>query len=587
MERLKRFGSTHEVQALKSKLYGSSAASKAKRSSDCVPRTGADGENFSKLEHHISVAEGLAKFARDFVLSLDCTLKMVNSFIETVRAVDSDWLQGGAHAESGAYVWAMAMGITATVPAVSKELQRHLKTLEATVAGSRTAQKALSRKAKAQQERNHYMLKLQTLHDEMHERRAAGRGSSVEQQQRLVRNEEKLAQAQRELDSYADAASDVVERQIERGKSALIAELHGISQVVACGFFASTGAVVCKSLHRAGEAQRSEEAADQPDDGVVVLPASVSKGARLEPSGKFDPSNPLGGGEQPSAVALPEPSGLLLLQDDGLPEVWYPDEGETSPSAAGRQCAAPSPTAVPEAEGGVEVPLEDLPVQRLKHLLRANGLSDEGCLEKKDLVARLRSRTASGSASPAGAGKQSPNGHPPAKVFAGHARQVAPQEPSALVPPPPAACTAAKEPPSPAGPWQEPASFAPGSSAAPVPRPADPWQGADASGSGFWPDASSSGTWPSQPAGAAWPQTAWPAGASSPWPPASPDSPAVTGPWPDTPGADIIPKRDNVDLLGLFEEQPLGGASPTHLGAPSPQSGGQGAPQAASSFAPP
>mmetsp|Transcript_24010 Transcript_24010/g.44149 ORF Transcript_24010/g.44149 Transcript_24010/m.44149 type:complete len:607 (+) Transcript_24010:99-1919(+) len=326
----------------------------------------ADLDKHQALAHRAAVAEGLASFAREFVLSLDSMLTMVNQFLEVVRSIDSGWL---GSSESKAHVWAMSMGIKATAPAVNKELKKHLKSLEQVAAGSKAAQTILERRGRAQQERNHYLLKLHALRDEQADRERQGKSSNVDQLTRLARNEEKLAKAEQELDACNEAVEQALEIQLQRGQSMLVAALHNISQVIACGWFVSTGAVVCKALHQAensdgaatsdakspGTAQATETAPPEPppaaSEGILVLPQSLV-GECLEPPERFDPADPFGG-----QTAMPEPSGL--------------------------DARRPS------------VPLESLSVRQLRECMQQHGLSDAGCIEKSDMITKIRKNTGS------------------------------------------------------------------------------------------------------------------------------------------------------------------------------------------------
>jgi hypothetical protein len=323
--------------------------------------TGLDAEKNDLLDKHITIVEGLIVFSRDFVLSLDGMITNVNKLVEVVRAVEPSWAVDSAHShyECKAQAWSMAMGIKATAPRVGKELKRYLVDLERIGEAAKAAQALLARKTQAQQDRNHYMLKLSVLQEEGEQH---GRSGTGEQAQRVQRNQEKLARAQQHLDDCNEAVELVLERSLHQNTSSIVSALHSIAQIASCGWFVSTGAVVCRSLQSAGQ---SEAEARQPKQqpppppqgpcenaarsGVLVLPPSLAQD-HFDPPSAFDPADPLASRD---GSLLPEPSRLN-----------------------------PTASSVDETEEATST-FEQLSVRELKELLRASGVSGSGCVEKK------------------------------------------------------------------------------------------------------------------------------------------------------------------------------------------------------------
>mmetsp|Transcript_61 Transcript_61/g.216 ORF Transcript_61/g.216 Transcript_61/m.216 type:complete len:590 (+) Transcript_61:172-1941(+) len=352
-------------QILKNKLQGQWK----QRSKELGPPTaGADGESYKCFDRHRLAAEGVALFAREFTRSLDEVIAIINRLLAVVRCIEPQWLTEGHEQEATAHIWALVMGVKATATPVGKELKRHLKTLEQVSTRAKAAQELLERKYHAQQERNHYLLKLQGLREENQEREQQGRGASAEQLQRLARNEEKLSRSQQRLDELEEDVQVSLDRHLEAGRRTITAALHGAAQVVACGWFVSTGAVVCRALQQTGATEEevgkaaaatgtaSQEAAAS---GVFQLPPRLAA-ERFEPPGRFDPADPLA----ESRTEMPAPSGL--------------------------------PSDVPEEP----VPLELLTVKELRERLRERGISESGCVEKVEMVARLRSSDSLGLSPP-------------------------------------------------------------------------------------------------------------------------------------------------------------------------------------------
>lgn len=331
----------------------------------------ADLDRHQALAHRAAVAEGLASFARDFVLNLDSMLTMVNRFLDVVRSIDSQWL---GRSDSKAHVWAMSMGIKATAPAVNKELKKHLKSLEQVASGSKAAQTILERRGRAQQERNHYLLKLHALRDEQADRDRQGKGATADQLQRLARNEEKLAKAEQELDACNEAVEQALEIQLQRGQTMLVAALHNISQVIACGWFVSTGAVVCKALH---QAERSSDGAS----------ASNAKSPEKDKATRTAPPEP------PTTTSESSASGVLVLPQSLVGECLEPPDRFNPADPFGGQTAMPEPSGLDARRPSV--PLESLSVRQLRECMQQHGLSDAGCIEKSDMITVIRTNTGS------------------------------------------------------------------------------------------------------------------------------------------------------------------------------------------------
>ncbi|CAE8636041.1 unnamed protein product [Polarella glacialis] len=258
------------------------------------------------------------------------------------------------------------MGVKATAPRVCQEVRRHLRSLQQVKDSILQSRQTLEQKRLALQERNHYSLKLQVLRAEFDERERHGRGLPKEQLQRVSRNQEKIAWAESQLGDSAKAVSKVAEEHLNRTRSPLVAALHGLSQSAACGWFISTGAVVCRALGEASAAageqaadaspQKEREPPAQQVKGVLQLP-DILASEDLKPPDRFDPSNPFGADPSPTRPISEE-------EEEDL------------------------------AEDGAaifdETPLEQLRVRELRDRIKARGLSYVGCVEKADLIALLR-----------------------------------------------------------------------------------------------------------------------------------------------------------------------------------------------------
>jgi len=213
---------------------------------------------------------------------------------------------------------------------------------------------------------------------------------------RLARNEDKLRKADQLLDACEHQANVALNGQFARSRSAIMAALHGVGQIASCGWFVSTGAVICKALQETRENEKDtsqevpapEEVAPvqmstaPQSNGVLVLPSTMA-GDTLEPLSKYDPQNPFG------------------------PETWTPppvlSRGNSLQSSTEKDTFHQQDAVAIQADS----PLESLSVKQLRERMRSSGISDTGCVEKTELVARLRS-TSSSSISPTSYAERSP-----------------------------------------------------------------------------------------------------------------------------------------------------------------------------------
>eukprot|EP00927_Polykrikos_kofoidii_P047806 TRINITY_DN42092_c0_g1_i1.p1 TRINITY_DN42092_c0_g1~~TRINITY_DN42092_c0_g1_i1.p1 ORF type:complete len:665 (-),score=104.20 TRINITY_DN42092_c0_g1_i1:168-2162(-) len=464
---------------------------------------GEDADALKSVGAQRDVASGLLGFTRDFLLTLDGMIDMTNRLLEVVRSIDPTWLEDSASGECKAQVWALTMAIKATTPRVSAELKHHITGLERVVESTKIHQALLERKAKYQMERNHYMLKLQVLKEEVAERDNTGRQPSAEQMQRIGRNEDKLCKAQRDLDEATEAANAVVKGQAQRSRTAILSALHGVAKIAACGWFASTGAVVCRALQSASEAgarassnvdvEEIEPKEESSQAGVVVLPLALADD-RFEPPARFDPHNPLAA---ESGTVLPEPSGLA----ENLAAVASCEEQEES-----AEQEQPS--------------VSDLR-ERLLRESSPHAIPSEDAMTSKRRVSNT-----SKISRPAGSSTSAPS--KPSSVSCGESAtlQLNLPKPKSGLPSRRASRDAGPE-----GAWPSPsapaASLGPGPVVAAVVTPsASPWHQAVAGGG--WPSTPASAMSPaSKAASPAWPRAAA-ATEATPWPPPSPVASAAT-----------------------------------------------------------
>lgn len=357
--------------ALKRGLLGSSQP-KSRAGEFEAALVGADAESHRVLGHHIDLADGLIAFATHFVLALDGTLALVDALLSVVRAVEPQWLSPGEHTTAKAQVWAVAMGVKATAPRVAKELRAHLTSLEEVKKATLEARVTLEKKGHAQQERNHYLLKVQGMRMELEERQAAGKTPSSEQLERLVRNQEKLAKAELDLDDAAVRAKNALEQQRLRNRTSLMGSLRDLAQTVSCGWFISTGAVVCRALQEASATEHTEQSPPEQKPakpqrphprGVLELPSNLD-GDLLEPPSRFNPLDPFG-----EEASMPGPVGLeLCLLPVSPEEEAVPSNSTQQPSIA---------------------EVSSLSVRELRERLRRLGVPHQHCVEKGELVALL------------------------------------------------------------------------------------------------------------------------------------------------------------------------------------------------------
>lgn len=376
------------MQALLARLSSSSGVLRKKKARVAAP-VGADGEAHRNLGHHKTVAQSLVHFCRDFAEGLDKCVAAIGQLLEVIRTAEP--MRSGEDQDAYAMIhaWALAMGVKATAPCVGKRLQRHVGALERLAEAAEAGRSLLEQKSVAQQERNHYMLKLQMLYEDRDDRRRQGKSCSSEQLAKLARNEEKLARAEHRLEDCARAAAIALSNEIEQSRASVLSELHEVAQVVACAWFVSTGAVICRAIQTAESAASAattaagEDKFDKPTtppsrmqlmDGVVVLPQTVDP-AKLDLPGTYNPADPL----SPTGVAMPEPTGLArpLNSEAG-------DDAKTLPTD--------EKEGEPQVQPGTSH-YSSLPVRRLRELLRQRGVSDAGCTEKQELIALLCSES--------------------------------------------------------------------------------------------------------------------------------------------------------------------------------------------------
>lgn len=357
-----------------------------------------------ELDKHKAMATGVAQFLRDFIMSLDQILASFARFLDLVKTLDPSWFDSETdRAKSQVFSWALAMGLKATAPIVTSELKRHLKRLEEVRQAAVDVQCQLQTRDQRHQEMNHYMSKISNLLEERERLEKSGRTVPQELIQKIQRNQSKLSRSESELLRGNDVANKGLKKELEN-RGELLRACFDVTQIITCGFFVSTGAVICKAIHEA-ETEASEDAAARASrapcsPALLDLPPDHPSREVLQPPEVFDPKDPLGG------TLIPEPSGLGEEPDPLISEI--------------RRDSAPNPDPL----GGKEIlvvgeELERLPVRRLKELLDSRGISSEGCVEKADLVKLLResqgrqeSTTPNSQASPQSAGYANPQVQP-------------------------------------------------------------------------------------------------------------------------------------------------------------------------------
>lgn len=337
------------------------------------------------LDKHLSIAEGMFAFVRDFVVSLDQTLENINVLVDIVRSMDAQLMAFDTESHTGfgetkIQVWALAVGIKVAVPEVSKELKKHLEELDSIRQATANARAELQKKILVAKD-------IQDLRAEREKLKKASSSATVSPQKRqqLEKSEKKLTEV-RQMVEELDRGIDV---QVQRGRTSLMTLINGIAQAVSCGWYVSTGAVVCRSIQwaEAREASTSPDGkgaeapsaapADQPRRGASDVWGERRGYARLPfipPSSEFDPAHPLS-----EDVSMPKPSGLAY--SFSVNGTTVPRIGSTRSTDSG---------VVREADAELDDWLQAQPVKHLKELLQTHGLTDKGCVEKSDLVAKLR-----------------------------------------------------------------------------------------------------------------------------------------------------------------------------------------------------
>lgn len=361
--------------------------------SSSLPVNAADKARGWILDKHLSIAEGMFAFVRDFVVSLDQTLENINVLVDIVRSMDAQLMAFDTESQTGfgetkIQVWALAVGIKVAVPEVSKELKQHLEELDSIRQATANARAELQKKilvSKDIQDLRAEREKLLGGTSDTLKKASSSATLSPQKRQQLEKSEKKITEV-RQMVEELDRGIDV---QVQRGRTSLMTLINGIAQAVSCGWYVSTGAVVCRSIQwaEAREASTSPDGkgaeassaapADQPRRGASDVWGERRGYARLPfipPSSEFDPAHPLS-----EDVSMPKPSGLAYsfsVNGTAVPRI-----GSTRSTDSG---------VVREADAELDDWLQAQPVKHLKELLQTHGLTDKGCVEKSDLVAKLR-----------------------------------------------------------------------------------------------------------------------------------------------------------------------------------------------------
>eukprot|EP00928_Gymnodinium_smaydae_P022574 TRINITY_DN18912_c0_g1_i1.p1 TRINITY_DN18912_c0_g1~~TRINITY_DN18912_c0_g1_i1.p1 ORF type:complete len:521 (-),score=78.35 TRINITY_DN18912_c0_g1_i1:238-1740(-) len=342
------------ASALKSKFGNSAPQSlRSKQLADNQqrgPRSGTDAEHYRLLRNDVSTAELLTAFAQDFAKGLDDLMVVVDKLAIACCCLDDEQRlsMDTITKEVKAYVWALASGVKATAPQVSRETKRRGKQLEELHKASSEACEALEKKSAAQQERNHYLLKLQTLREEAQDRYSRGQATSADQAQRIQRNEAKLARSQQVL----DRTETIVQKRLRENAPALISAFHGLVQTVSCGWFVSTGAVVCRTLNQtdadASPAPSQSPASESLGSVVAAIPSSSHQDSSPEKHEVVDAND---GCEEidaaPAAIPRKELEEIIYYESafEGSQASASPSNGPT-PSSAHFEAAWPTPTTI-------------------------------------------------------------------------------------------------------------------------------------------------------------------------------------------------------------------------------------------------
>merc|ERR1719171_2229822 len=146
------------------------------------------------------------------------------------------------------HVWALTMGLQAASPAVTQELARHVKRAQWVRQDGLRCREALKGVAEAGKKLSHYREKVPRLLQERYAAERQGRALSTQQVEKLARNQQKLAEAELEHEKM-EAFQRSLPGKMDKWMSELTASLGSFAQIIACGFFISTGAFVCQALH--------------------------------------------------------------------------------------------------------------------------------------------------------------------------------------------------------------------------------------------------------------------------------------------------------------------------------------------------
>eukprot|EP00434_Breviolum_minutum_P002575 symbB.v1.2.002276.t1/scaffold122.1/size316190/9 len=336
------------------------SASLWKVSDKNIPLSSEDVERQELLQNDVMISEGLTKFAKDFVKSVSTHLELVDHLLAVLRAMEPSF---DFEASVQAQVWALASGVKATAPRVAVEMKKHLSRLQELRTSTHKVYDLFERKRNAMQEKTHYTVKVETLRREFQEREEQRKGNSKEQLHRLSRNQEKLAYAESAYNDAANLVTKKIEEQLRCNRSLLFSSLEGLAQCACCGWLVSTGAVACKALQLAQEAQEpaakgaAEVSRQDVPRGMLVLPPVVAE-ETLEPLEPFDPS---------CAFMEATPLSKDIFDLDEEMDLHGSDPSKSS--------------SLPKVET-----LARRSVKDLKELIRQHGLNDDGLVEKSELV---------------------------------------------------------------------------------------------------------------------------------------------------------------------------------------------------------
>mmetsp|Transcript_83548 Transcript_83548/g.258356 ORF Transcript_83548/g.258356 Transcript_83548/m.258356 type:complete len:485 (+) Transcript_83548:60-1514(+) len=363
------------------------------------------GSRKQKLAQDLLVCSGLELFCRDFCQSIEHLLRLFAKFWELMQVLDAEWFEKEGEVLQ-THVWALRMGLGSASPSVFRQLQRHVKVVKEFVDKLRDQEEVLQARDKAWVEKEHYQRKLNELRSELSRRDRSGQAITAEQMERLQRNEAKHARAQDLYDSIHTQA-----QAYRAAKCDLKAALCDVVRTVACGWFISVGAGVCRAVSEAESAQRGEQRGRSAptssrqqalpgwppeDDFTSHCTVEVEE---LEP---FDPANPFKGSWRCESVDIGEEEDS---SDGG---------GGCTRERFAMDCS--SAWSVGETEEQ-DTPIESLSEQTLRQRLADQGLGvPSWCADRAALIELVRTLERQGGPSPS----STAGGRTPAH---GHSRQ--------------------------------------------------------------------------------------------------------------------------------------------------------------------